>query len=118
MASGSPEHHVGRLGHRLGSRSNNSVVAAQERIEALISRAGVSLGRQPDPLDEASTFLGRWYRLRLHVNYRVISFAARPATYQKTIRVPIRQMTTWPSDAAVATANPPEFTFSPLPAGR
>jgi hypothetical protein len=47
MASGSPEHHVDWLGHRLDNRSNNSVVAAKERIKALISRVGVSSQIRP-----------------------------------------------------------------------
>ena len=32
MSSGSPEHHVDRLGYRLGDRPGNPVVAAEERI--------------------------------------------------------------------------------------
>jgi hypothetical protein len=33
MASDSPEHHMDRLGYRLGDRSDSSVLAAEERIE-------------------------------------------------------------------------------------
>jgi hypothetical protein len=32
MASGSPEHHMDRLGHRLGDRTRNPILAPEERI--------------------------------------------------------------------------------------
>jgi hypothetical protein len=32
MASGPPEHHVDRLGHRLADRSGNFVLAAEKRL--------------------------------------------------------------------------------------
>jgi predicted RNA-binding Zn-ribbon protein involved in translation (DUF1610 family) len=41
MASGSPEHHMDRLGHRLGDRSCNFVLAAEERLgRFLVPRVG------------------------------------------------------------------------------
>jgi hypothetical protein len=36
MASGSPKHHVDRLGHRLGDRSDNPALAPEERIGTLV----------------------------------------------------------------------------------
>jgi hypothetical protein len=33
MASGPPDHHMDRLGYRLGDRSGDLVLAAEERLE-------------------------------------------------------------------------------------
>jgi hypothetical protein len=38
MASSPPEHHMDRLGHRLGDRSCNSALATEKRLEKINSK--------------------------------------------------------------------------------
>src|SRR6516164_4694601 len=45
MASGPPEHHVDRLGHRLADRSCNFVLAAENRLALPIGRSHISCRR-------------------------------------------------------------------------
>jgi len=58
MASGSPENHVDRLGHRLGDRSGNPTLAPEERIVtrragAIESHADMALVRSKLPPEKA-----------------------------------------------------------------
>jgi hypothetical protein len=68
MASGSPEHHMDRLGRRLGDRICNSVLAAEERLGT--SSNAVRDGTSLDPVSKA------------HVDRQTIDIANRKCGIQ------------------------------------
>jgi hypothetical protein len=55
MASGSPKHHVDRLGHHLGARSGSPILAPSERIVS--TRVALLQITDADRADEADEFL-------------------------------------------------------------
>ena len=81
MASGSPEHHMDRLGLRLGDRSCNFVLAAEERLGSSVASGFTTAqtGRTHDrtrPM-AAATFLPRRRRPHItHLGHRPVSLMA------------------------------------------
>ena len=60
MASGPPEHHMDRLGRRLGGRSFNLVLAAEERIGS--PNLTLLADRVRCELSSEALFAAHWFR--------------------------------------------------------
>ena len=50
MAGSPPEHHMDRLGHRLGYRSDNHVLAPEERMTMRVRSAVMAPDRSDGPM--------------------------------------------------------------------